>query len=49
MTTPPDMPIEDRLRAHFADRARTVEIPGPEHDTTLARAREGLPVGAVAG
>lgn len=45
MTTPPDMPIEDRLRAHFADQARTVEIPGPEHDTALARAREGLPVG----
>ena len=45
MTTPPDMPIEDRLRAHFADQAQTVEIPGPEHDTTLARAREGLPVG----
>ena len=29
MSPPTDLPLEDRLRAHFADRARTMEIPGP--------------------
>jgi hypothetical protein len=48
MNTPTEMPIEDRLRAHFEDRARSLAIPGPEHDTAVARARERLPMSADA-
>ena len=42
MTSPTDLPIEDRLRAHFEDEARRMPIPGPETDTMLAQARDGL-------
>ena len=38
--------IEDRLRAHYADRAARETLPGPEGDTTLQQAREGVVDGA---
>ncbi|HEU0172565.1 MAG TPA: hypothetical protein VFR26_13985 [Acidimicrobiales bacterium] len=42
MTAPTERPIEERLRAHYEDGARTMQIPGPEADAQLARARQGL-------
>lgn len=33
--------IEDRLRAHFADRAARETLPGPENDALLHQARQG--------
>jgi hypothetical protein len=38
MTTPTDLPIEDRLRAHYADRTARESLPGLEVDPALARA-----------
>lgn len=32
--------IEERLRAHFADRAARTDLPGPEADTAVRAARE---------
>jgi hypothetical protein len=49
MTSPSDLSIEDRLRAHFDDEARRVPIPGPETDTKLAQARAGVPLGPEHG
>lgn len=34
-------PIEDRLRAHFADRTARETLPGPEADTMLQQTKEG--------
>jgi hypothetical protein len=39
MTVPTDLPIEDRLRAHYADRTAREALPGLEADPALARAR----------
>jgi hypothetical protein len=39
MTAPTDLPIEDRLRAHYANRTAQEPLPGPEADRALARAR----------
>jgi hypothetical protein len=36
-----EMPIEDRLRAHYADRAAAVTLPGPEVDTAVHQAQLG--------
>jgi hypothetical protein len=40
-STETDLPIEDRLRAHFADRTAHQPLPGPEADTAVERARSG--------
>jgi hypothetical protein len=39
MTGPTDLPIEDRLRAHYANRTAREPLPGLEADSALARAR----------
>ena len=49
MTTPADLPIEDRVRAHLDEVADMVELLGPENDTMLARARDGLTMVGAAG
>lgn len=44
--------IEERLRAHFADRTARTTLPGPEADTALQAARErhgGAPVVSLDG
>jgi hypothetical protein len=39
MTAPTDLPIEDRLRAHYANRTAQEPLPGHEDDPALARVR----------
>jgi len=39
MNAPTDLPIEDRLRAHYANRTAREPLPGLEADRALARAR----------
>jgi hypothetical protein len=41
MTAATDLPIEERLRAHFADRSAREPIPGPSEDTALERVLSG--------
>jgi hypothetical protein len=39
MTAPTDLPIEDRLRAHYANRTAQEPLPSLEDDPALARVR----------
>jgi hypothetical protein len=41
MTAATDLPIEERLRAHFADRSAREPLPGPSEDTALEQVLSG--------